>query len=193
MRDQEPPDWALPSWDAVPADPDDTVAHITLLGPFAGLSDLTDGVLDELERFFADVTAFDFRLTGIHTFPGGTVYLSPSPAAPFRQLTHELSRLFPEHPPYGGAFDDVVPHLTVPMSEGEDVAALEFELGSRFPISTYAREAVLFCGPHADQWLAASQKATQLLRRRVGQRPGRRPDRVSKMRQRAGIQRIRLG
>ena len=130
--------------DAVPADPDDTVAHITLLGPFAGLSDLTDGVLDELERFFSDVTAFDFRLTGISSFPGGTVYLSPSPAAPFRQLTHELSRLFPEHPPYGGAFDDVVPHLTVPMPEGEDVTALEFELGSRLPISTYAREAVLF-------------------------------------------------
>ena len=45
---------------------------------------------------------------------GGTVYLAPSPAAPFRQLTHELFRRFPEHPPYGGAFDDVVPHLSVP-------------------------------------------------------------------------------
>jgi hypothetical protein len=130
--------------EAVPADPDDTVAHITLLGPFVDLAGLTDGVLDELGRFFADVTAFDFRLTGIHRFPGGTVYLSPSPAAPFRHLTHELSRLFPEHPPYGGAFDDVVPHLTVPMPDGEETAALEFELGSRFPISTYAREAVLF-------------------------------------------------
>jgi 2'-5' RNA ligase len=101
-------------------------------------------VVDELGRFFADVTAFDFKLTGIHTFPGGTVYLSPNPAAPFRQLTHELTRLFPEHPPYGGEFDDVVPHLTVPMPDGEEIAALEFELGSRFPISTYAREAVLF-------------------------------------------------
>jgi hypothetical protein len=130
--------------DAVPADADDTVAHITLLGPFADLTGLTDGVLDELGRFFADVTPFDFQLTGIHRFPGGTVYLSPSPAAPFRQLTHELSRLFPEHPPYGGAFDDVVPHLSVPTPDGEEATALEFELGSRFPISTYAREAVLF-------------------------------------------------
>ncbi len=130
--------------EVVPTDPDDTVAHITLLGPFVDLSHLTEGVLDELERFFGDVTAFDFQLTGIHTFPGGTVYLSPSPAAPFRHLTHELSRLFPEHPPYDGAFDDVVPHLTVPVPDGESTESLEFELGSRFPISTYAREAALF-------------------------------------------------
>ena len=73
--------------DDVPDDPDDTVAHITLLGPFVSLSDLTDGVLDELGRFFADVTPFSFALTGIHEFPGGTVYLSPSPPAPFRRGT----------------------------------------------------------------------------------------------------------
>jgi hypothetical protein len=30
------------------------------------------------------------------------------------------------------------------MPEGEKLAELEFEVGSRFPISTYAREAVLF-------------------------------------------------
>lgn len=128
----------------VPADPDDTVAHITLLGPFAPLTDLTDGVLDELDRFFSDVTPFPFALTGIHEFPGGTVYLSPSPAAPFRHLTHQLFRLFPEHPPYGDAFDEVVPHLSVPMPEGESVDALERELAPRFPLTTYAREAALF-------------------------------------------------
>ena len=128
----------------VPADPDDTVAHITLLGPFVGLDGLTDGVVDELSRFFADVTPFEFSLTGLHEFPGGTVYLAPTPAAPFRQLTHELVRLFPEHPPYGGAFDEVVPHLTVPILEGEDLGALEFELGPRFPLVTHAFEAALF-------------------------------------------------
>ena len=128
----------------VPADPDDTVAHITLLGPFVELDGLTDGVIDELSRFFADVTPFEFSLTGLHEFPGGTVYLAPSPAAPFRQLTHELARLFPEHPPYGGAFDEVLPHLTVPVPEGEDIGALEFELGPRFPLVTHAFEAALF-------------------------------------------------
>lgn len=130
--------------DYVPTDPADTVAHITMLGPFVDLTDLTDGVLDELARFFADVTPFAYRLTGIHTFPDGTVYLSPRPAAPFRHLTHGLSRLFPEHPPYGGAFGGVVPHLSVPLPGGETPEALEFELTPRFPLTTYAREAALF-------------------------------------------------
>ena len=55
------------------------------------------------------------------------------------------------------------------------------------------REAVLFCGPHADQLLAAPQEGAQRLRLGVGQWPGRRADHVGKVGQRAGIQGIRLG
>lgn len=40
------------------------------------------------------------------------------PDAPFRALTAAVVRRFPGYQPYGGAFDDVVPHLTV----GEDAA-----------------------------------------------------------------------
>ena len=128
----------------VPDDADETLAHITVLGPFVERGDLTDGVLDELERFFADVTPFEFTLTGIHTFPSGTVYLSPSPAAPFRNLTHALFRAFPEHAPYRGAFDEVVPHLSVPLAPDETVETLERELSARFPMAAYAREAALY-------------------------------------------------
>jgi 2'-5' RNA ligase superfamily protein len=128
----------------VPADDDDPVAHITLLSPFADRDGLTSGVLSELRWFFADVTPFTFALTSVNRFPGGTVYLAPSPAAPFRQLTHELFRRFPEHPPYGGAFDDVVPHLSVPLLEGEDLASVEREVGPRLPVTAQAREAALY-------------------------------------------------
>jgi 2'-5' RNA ligase len=130
--------------DEVPADDDDPVAHVTLLGPFADRADHTPGVLAELRRIFADVTPFSFRLTGVSAFPSGAVYLAPSPAAPFRQLTHELSRHFPEHPPYGGAFDDVVPHLTVPLAPDEQLADVERALGPRLPVEAHAREAALY-------------------------------------------------
>jgi hypothetical protein len=130
--------------DEVPADDDDPVAHITLLGPFADRHDLTPGVLSELRRFFADVTPFTFTLTSVNRFPGGTVYLAPSPAAPFRQLTHELFRFFPEHPPYGGAFDEVVPHLSVPLPDDETLEDLEREVGRLLPITAHAREAALY-------------------------------------------------
>lgn len=130
--------------DLVPADDDDPVAHITLLGPFADRDVLTPGVLSELGWFFADVTPFTFALSSVSRFPGGTVYLVPTPAAPFRQLTHELFRRFPEFPPYGGAFDDVVPHLSVPLLDGEELASLEQEVGPRLPVAAQAREAALY-------------------------------------------------
>lgn len=129
----------------VPADPHDTVAHISLLGPFVALTDLTEGVLDELTRFFSDVTSFGYVLTGVHVSPGGTAYVAPNPAAPFRHLAHELSRLFPEHASSGPAgLLDAVPHVTVPLLDGEDADALEHLLGPRFPLSTVAREAALY-------------------------------------------------
>jgi hypothetical protein len=108
-------------------------AHITLLSPFAGKEELTDGLMAELEGFFADCLPFSFRLAGVSRFPGGTMYLSPEPMLPFRSLTHELFRRFPEYPPYGGEFDDVVPHLSIP-----DDAVV-----SELPITAYATTAVL--------------------------------------------------
>ena len=47
-------------------------------------------------------------------------------------------------------------------------------------------------GPRDDQLLATPEQGTQLLRLGVRQRAGRRANRVGNMRQRAGIQRIRL-
>lgn len=128
----------------LPPGPDETTAHITLLGPFADRGAVDHGLISELQEFFADVLPFAFALTGISQFPGGTTYLSPDPAGPFRQLTHELHRHFPEFPPYGGAFDDVVPHLSVPILAGEEVDKLRFELAPRLPISAHAREAALY-------------------------------------------------
>jgi 2'-5' RNA ligase len=128
----------------IPADEDDTVAHLTVLGPFTTLAEIDDGTIAELTRFFADVTAFRFTLTGVHQFPGGAVYLGPEPAAPFRQLTHALHRRFPHHPPYGGAFDDVVPHVTVPMLDGEGPADLERALAGALPVRCRAAEAALY-------------------------------------------------
>ncbi len=130
--------------ESLPVDPDDPVAQITLLTPFADRDALTEGVLAELRWFFADVTPFGFALAEVNRFPGGAAYLAPSPAAPFRQLSHELARRFPEYPPYGGAYDEVVPHLRVPLLEGEDVDSLQQGLGPTLPITAYAQEAALF-------------------------------------------------
>jgi hypothetical protein len=108
-------------------------AHITILAPFGKDANPTPGELGEVERFFADQAPFAFELTQVCTFPSGLRYLSPEPASTFSRLTHGLHQLFPEYPPYSGAFDLVVPHLTIP--EEASVGPL--------PIQSYAREATL--------------------------------------------------
>jgi 2'-5' RNA ligase len=96
------------------ADPIVDHAHVTLLAPFGRDSRPAAEEIDELERFFADVTPFDFVLTGESTFPSGIRYLVPEPGSTFSRLTHRLHQLFPEYPPYEAQFDLVVPHLTIP-------------------------------------------------------------------------------
>ena len=121
-------------------------AHITLLAPFVPEGELDHGVLAELGRFFADVTPFEVRMAQVCAFPSGLVYLAPEPAAVLRRLTHELHRLFPEFPPYGGAFDEVVPHLTVPLLDGEDTAALGTALAAGLPMLEWLTRAELVLG-----------------------------------------------
>lgn len=127
----------LPGFGVVPA-------HITLLAPFLPEDLIDDGTWEVLGRFFADITPFGFDLTEVCQFPDGVTYLAPEPASTFRRLTSELHRLFPEFPPYRGAFDDIVPHLTVPLGPGEDVAALATALAPGLPLTVHAAAAAVF-------------------------------------------------
>ena len=95
--------------------------HITLLAPFRVRPLLGDDALHaEMREVFAGVPPFDFKLVEVRQFPDEHVYLAPEPDEPFRAMTFELSARFPDCPPYGGAFTDVIPHLTIdPGSEPE--------------------------------------------------------------------------
>lgn len=119
------------------------LAHITVLGPFMPEADIDDGVIADLERYFADVTAFSYTIEGVSEFPGGPTYLVPEPAAVFRRLTLGLLRFFPEFPPYDGVFEEVVPHVSVPLLDGEDTDSLRVEIGHRLPIEARAHSATL--------------------------------------------------
>ena len=93
------------------ADPAFVHAHITVLGPFLYAPSPAD--LDTVAEIVADLTAFDFVLDRMGEFPDGVIHLLPDPDAPFRELTRRLMAAFPQCPPYGGAFPEPVPHLTL--------------------------------------------------------------------------------
>jgi len=130
-------------------------AHITLLYPFMPPNEITAGVLAELRDLFAQFPAFEFALTELRRFPE-YLHLAPSPAEPFKALTYAITERFPNYPPYGGAFSEVIPHLTV-AGEIEaaqlDVIAHEFmqQHGARLPVKAWAHE-VLLIGNSTERW-----------------------------------------
>lgn len=95
----------------LPADAGFVNAHITLLGPWIGAPTAADRAI--VAAIARQVRPFDADLAEVAQFPDGTIHLVPSPAAPFTALTDLLVAAFPDHPPYGGAFDPPAPHLTL--------------------------------------------------------------------------------
>jgi 2'-5' RNA ligase len=95
-------------------------AHITILAPFLPVGRLGAAERDRLLRVFAAVSPFDFRLDRTGWFGTTTLWLGPEDPAPFRDLTERVFAEFPDFPPFGGQFDDVVPHLTVGLERPAD-------------------------------------------------------------------------
>ena len=85
----------------------------------------------------------------------GSLYLAPKPNEPFRNLTSAIYERYPESPPYGGKFADVIPHLTVAYVRNEhdlDEIAEDFALASRgmLPITASAVDVMLMDNESGD-------------------------------------------
>jgi hypothetical protein len=113
-------------------------AHVTVLYPFVPHARLTNEVRDAVSVNFGAIPAFHYRFDRVARFGSTTVYLAPEPADSFVGLTNAVHARWPEHPPYGGMHDVVVPHLTV--GDGLDVASTD-------ELEVAAREALTRHGP----------------------------------------------
>ena len=94
-------------------------AHITIFYPFVPAAAVTTEVTVRLDDLLGPVPPFDFRLAATGRFPG-VLYMPPEPAHPVLDLTRVVHGAFPECTPYGGAFEEPVPHLTVAQAESAD-------------------------------------------------------------------------
>jgi 2'-5' RNA ligase len=88
-------------------------AHITLLYPFKPPDEVDEAVLDSLRHCFTRFAPIHFSLSSIRRFSVEVLYLAPEPDEPFRQLTLAIWDRYPETPPYGGKWPNIVPHLSV--------------------------------------------------------------------------------
>lgn len=92
---------------------DGMAAHVTVVAPFAPPAELEAPVLDRLEAIFAGLDPFEVSFARVGWFDRRVVYLAPEPRAPFVEMTNRVVSSFPAYLPYGGQFDEVVPHCTV--------------------------------------------------------------------------------
>lgn len=124
-------------------------AHVTLLYPFVPPPRLYDADVDALRRIVVSACAFPFSLRDVGRFHR-VLYLAPDPAAPFVALTRAIARRWPEHPPYEGAYADVVPHLTV--VHGREPPSLVRRMHDTLPLRAYASEAWLMVQRGDGSW-----------------------------------------
>jgi hypothetical protein len=116
-------------------------AHVTILSPFADGAQVDEPAIAELVASFA---AFDFELDRVERFENGLVWLHPEPSAPFVELTAAIWHRWPAYPPYDGAHQVVIPHLTV----SEDPIEVDIPL----PIKASARAVTLIENTTDGRW-----------------------------------------
>ena len=126
-------------------------AHITLLYPFCAPHSLA-GEIEILSEVCESITSFAFSFTEVRRFPA-TAYLHPNKPEVFTQITRTLVEKWPEYKPYGGAFADVVPHLTVAdRVSPETLSVVEEHLRCRLPIQCVVREIWVLASDDAGMW-----------------------------------------
>ena len=143
----------------------DVPPHVTILYPFLAPADLDAPVRRDLAAIAAAHEPFEVRFTEVGRFPG-LLYLAPEPAEPFVALTEACAAWFPDFPPYGGAHDEVVPHLTV--IEGDHAAdpAVVPRLEAALPFGVRVRSIEVITpsdsGPWRLRWRLPLGRATLL-------------------------------
>jgi hypothetical protein len=127
---------------------------VTVLFPFVPAQDVDDGVLRRVAEVVARVPAFRHAFRRTAWFGDRVVWPAPDDPGPFRDLTHRVWAAFPQHPPFQGAFPDVVPHLTVGHEHPVEIlAAAVTEVRRRLPVEGTATEVVLLAqGEPGGRW-----------------------------------------
>ena len=128
-------------------------AHVTVLYPFVAPATIDEDLIERVRGVFAGVDRFVATFDRLSRFPGPVLYLAPTSAAPFIEPTERVHRAFPEHLPYNGIYDDVVPHLTVVDGGSVDLLEnVESQVSPRLPVSSSVASVWLMSGdsrPHS--------------------------------------------
>ena len=124
-------------------------AHLSVVYPFVPPADVDDGVLAALAAAIGTVPTFECTFPRTEWFGDDVLWLAPEPDAPFSDLIRAVVTAFPAHQPYGGVYDEPIPHLTVGelrLGSAEELAAAERAVAAHLPIRARVDRAVLLAG-----------------------------------------------
>lgn len=127
-------------------------AHVTLLYPFVPTDELSAEVEERLARLLGAVEPFDVTFTRTARFPN-VLYLEPDPSEPFTALTGAIAAEWPEHRPYEGVHEVVIPHLTVAERVSEELfERIREDVEAGLPLATHVDEAQLYAEDEDGRW-----------------------------------------
>jgi 2'-5' RNA ligase len=126
--------------------------HITIMYPFLAANELGGETMARLVELLGMTGTFEYSLTDVRDFDQQVVYLAPDPGERFIQLTSLVSEHYKLRP-YGGAYSEVIPHLTVALSAPvEERRRMTDKLRQRLPQAGIASEAWVMVGSNATTW-----------------------------------------
>lgn len=110
--------------------------------------------MDQLSSLFAAVPAFDVRLDHTEWFGTRVLWVGPQDPGPFQDLTARVFAAFPDYPPYGDRFENVVPHLTIGEDRPVDeMRRAEDQIAGRLPVADRVTAVTLLAeSSHGGQW-----------------------------------------
>jgi hypothetical protein len=125
-------------------------AHVTVLAPFLPADRIGPGELRTLIEAVRSVARFDVTFRRLEWFGEDVLWLAPEPDDGFRALTTAVWSAFPDCLPYGGAFAELVPHLTVGAhAELNRMRDAAHATSARLPVKAAVRAAHLYQGHDA--------------------------------------------
>jgi 2'-5' RNA ligase len=105
----------------------------------------------DLAAIASTVKPFDVTFAAVGQFPGA-VYLIPEPSAPFAALTAAIATRFTGYPPYEGAFDEVIPHLTLVESTTAPLDEIAAAVARYLPFSRHVAAMEVLIEDGGERW-----------------------------------------
>lgn len=116
--------------------------HVTIIFPFVPPALVDAGVRASIASIASTTQCFAVRLARTRRFPM-VLYLAPEPPEPFAELTRAVVARYPEYPPYGGMFEDLIPHLTIATGAQDELDAAEAAARAHLPVEVEAEQMIL--------------------------------------------------